>query len=123
MLLLTKEGIYAARDKLGRTPVIIGSKDDAFAATSESCAFPNLIYQIEKYLGPGEIVLITAEGYEQRKKPEDKMQVCAFLWVYYGYPASGYEGINVEMVRYRCGQGFAYNGFAADASFFAHALF
>ena len=109
MLLLTNEGIYAARDKLGRTPVVIGRKNDAFAATSESCAFPNLDYQIEKYLGPGEIVLMTAEGYEQKKKPEDKMQVCAFLWVYYGYPASGYEEINVEMVRYRCGQALARN--------------
>jgi len=109
MLLLTKDGIYAARDKLGRTPVIVGKKDGAFAASSETCAFPNLGYEIEKYLGPGEIVLMTAEGCEQRKAPQDNMQVCAFLWVYYGYPASSYEGINVETVRYRCGQALARN--------------
>ncbi|MGD9287976.1 MAG: amidophosphoribosyltransferase [Desulfobacterales bacterium] len=109
MLVLTKDGIYAARDKLGRTPVIVGKKDGGYAASSESCAFPNLGYETEKYLGPGEIVLLTAEGVEQRKKPLDKMQVCAFLWVYYGYPASSYEGINVEMVRYRCGQALADN--------------
>jgi amidophosphoribosyltransferase len=109
MLLLTMDGIYAARDKLGRTPVIIGKKDGGYAASSESCAFPNLGYEIEKYLGPGEIVRMTAEGFEQRKKPQDKMQVCAFLWVYYGYPASSYEGINVETVRYRCGRALAGN--------------
>jgi amidophosphoribosyltransferase len=107
MLLLTQDGIYAARDKLGRTPIIIGKKDGAYAASSETCAFPNLGYEIDLYLGPGEIVLLTAEGCEQRKKPQDKMQVCAFLWVYYGYPASSYEGINVETVRYRCGQALA----------------
>ena len=109
LLLLTTDGIYAARDKLGRTPVIIGKKDGGFAASSETCAFPNLGYEIEKYLGPGEIVRLTAEGCEQRKEPQDKMQVCAFLWVYYGYPASSYEGINVESVRYRCGQALAGN--------------
>jgi amidophosphoribosyltransferase len=109
LLLLTEDGIYAARDKLGRTPVIIGKKDGALAASSETCAFPNLGYEIEKYLGPGEIVRMTAEGCEQRKEPQDKMQVCAFLWVYYGYPASSYEGINVETVRYRCGQALARN--------------
>ena len=78
LLLLTTDGIYAARDKLGRTPVIIGKKDGGFAASSETCAFPNLGYEIEKYLGPGEIVRMTAEGCEQRKAPQDKMQVCAF---------------------------------------------
>ena len=109
MLLLTQDGIYAARDKLGRTPIIIGKKEGAYAASSETCAFPNLGYKIDKYLGPGEIVLLTAEGCEQRKKPQDKMQVCAFLWVYYGYPASSYENINVETVRYRCGQALAQN--------------
>ncbi len=109
MLLMTNDGIYAARDKLGRTPVIIGKKEDGFAASSESCAFPNLGYEIEKNLGPGEIVRITAEGWEQRKKPHKHMQVCAFLWVYYGYPASSYERINVEEVRNRCGQALAKN--------------
>ncbi|MGD9314371.1 MAG: amidophosphoribosyltransferase, partial [Desulfobacterales bacterium] len=104
LLLLTQSGIYAARDKLGRTPVVIGKKEGAFAAASESCAFPNLGYNTEKNLGPGEIVFITADGIEQRKPPQDQMQVCAFLWVYYGYPATSYEGINVEATRNRCGR-------------------
>ena len=109
MLLLTENGIYAARDKLGRTPVVIGKKDGAFAAASESCAFPNLDYEIEKYLGPGEIVLMSADACEQRKPPQEQMQVCAFLWVYYGYPATCYEGINVEAARNRCGKALAQN--------------
>ncbi len=109
LLLLTENGIYAARDKLGRTPIIIGKKDGSYAASSETCAFPNLGFEIDKYLGPGEIVFITADGCEQRKKPEEKMQICAFLWVYYGYPASSYEGINVEFVRYRCGSALGKN--------------
>lgn len=109
MLLLTEKGIYAARDKLGRTPIIIGKKDGAYAASSETCAFFNLGFEVEKYIGPGEIIFITEDGYEQRKKPGKKMQVCAFLWVYYGYPASSYEGINVENVRYNCGAALARN--------------
>ncbi|MGD8973472.1 MAG: amidophosphoribosyltransferase [Desulfobacterales bacterium] len=109
MLLLTEKGIYAARDRLGRTPIVIGKKDGAFAAASESCAFPNLGYEIETYLGPGEIVYLKAEGYEQRKPSAAQMQICAFLWVYYGYPASNYEGINVESVRNRCGKTLAKN--------------
>jgi amidophosphoribosyltransferase len=109
MLLLTENGIYAARDRLGRTPIVIGKKNGAIAAASESCAFPNLGYEIEKYLGPGEIIFMTAEGYEQRKEPSDQMQICAFLWVYYGYPASCYEGINVEAARNRCGRALAKN--------------
>ena len=109
MLLLTEDGIYAARDRLGRTPVIIGKKEGAYAASSETCALPNLGFEIDKYLGPGEIVFMTADGYEQRRKPGDKMQICAFLWVYYGYPASSYEEINVESVRYRCGCALAKN--------------
>jgi len=107
MLLLTKNGIYAARDKLGRTPVIIGEKEKSFAVTSETCAFPNLGYNIKKYLGSGEIVLITNDGIEQKKPPGSKMQICSFLWVYYGFPASSYEGINVETARYRCGAALA----------------
>jgi len=103
LLLLTEQGIYAARDKLGRTPVVIGKKQDAYAVASETSAFPNLGYEIDRYLGPGEIVLITPDGVEQKRPPGDKMQICAFLWVYYGFPASSYEGINVESVRYRCG--------------------
>ncbi len=109
-LVLTKQGIYAARDRLGRTPIIIGKKDSGgYALSSETCAFPNLGSELEKYLGPGEVVLVTADGYEQRKAPGEKMQVCAFLWVYYGYPASSYENIAVEEVRYRCGRSLAIN--------------
>ncbi len=109
ILLLTSKGIYAARDKLGRTPLIIGKKDGAFVASSETCAFPNLGYEIDKDLGPGEIIRITPDGYEQLKPPGNKMQACSFLWVYYGYPASTYEGINVESVRYNCGNALAKN--------------
>ena len=109
ILLLTDKGIYAARDRLGRTPVIIGEKDGAIAATLETTSFPNLGYEIKKYLGPGEIVLLTEEGLEQKKKPNDKLQICAILWVYYGFPASSYEGINVEETRYRCGAALAKN--------------
>jgi len=107
MLVLTEKGLYAARDKWGRTPIILGKKEGAYAVASESSAFPNLDFEIEKYLGPGEILFVTANGYEQRKKPFDKMQVCSFLWVYYGYPSSYFEGINVEEARYRCGAALA----------------
>jgi amidophosphoribosyltransferase len=103
LLLLTEKGIYAARDKWGRTPVAIGRKDGSTAVALETCSFPNLGFTTEKFLGPGEIVLITADGWEQRKPPQEKLQICGFLWVYYGYPASSYEGINVEWVRNRCG--------------------
>ncbi|MBL7129163.1 MAG: amidophosphoribosyltransferase [Ignavibacteria bacterium] len=109
ILLLTDRGIYAARDRLGRTPVIIGERDGAMAATLETTAFPNLGYKIKKYLGPGEIVLFTEDSIEQKKEPNDRLQICAFLWVYYGFPASSYEGINVEETRYRCGAALAKN--------------
>ena len=99
MLLLTENGIIAARDSWGRTPIIIGKKDGAWAVSSESTAFPNLGYETERFLGPGEIVRITANGIEQLRKPNKKMQICSFLWVYYGFPSSDYEGINVEAVR------------------------
>jgi amidophosphoribosyltransferase len=113
LLLLTAEGIYAARDRLGRTPLIIGRREDALAVTSESCAFPNLGFKTERFLGPGEIVFMTAEGWEQRAEPGPQMQICSFLWVYYGYPASEYEGINVELVRNACGAALARNDDAA----------
>ena len=103
ILLMTEEGIYAARDKLGRTPLILGKKEGAFAVASESCAFPNLDFDVERDVGPGEIVFMSPDGLEQRRPPLDRMQVCSFLWVYYGYPTSDYEGVNVETVRYRCG--------------------
>ena len=118
LLLLTKEGIYAARDRLGRTPIIIGRKDGSTAAALETCAFPNLGFETVKYLGPGEVVFITAEGAEQRKAPENRLQICGFLWVYYGYPASSYEGINVEAVRNRCGASLA-RRFPAEIDFAA----
>jgi len=107
ILLLTDEGVYAARDKLGRTPVIVGRKDGAHAATLETCAFPNLDYTVQCDLGPGEIVLLTPDGAERKAPPYERMQICTFLWVYYGYPASSYEGINVEDVRNRCGAALA----------------
>jgi len=109
MLLLTENGIYAARDKLGRTPLAIGRKSSAYAVASETCAFPNLGYNVDKFLGPGEVVFLTADGYETKCPPNDRMQICAFLRVYYGYPASSYEGINVEFVRNRCGAALARN--------------
>jgi len=107
ILLLTNDGLYAARDKVGRTPIIIGKKDDGYAVTLETCALPNLEYMIERELGPGEIVLVTADGVEQKKCPGDCMRMCAFLWVYYGYPASSYEGRNTEDVRNECGKTLA----------------
>jgi amidophosphoribosyltransferase len=107
ILLLTEHGVYAARDRLGRTPVIVGHKPGAYAVTMETCAFPNLNYETQACLGPGEVVRVTAEGVERLKPPLAKMQICAFLWVYYGYPASDYEGINVEWVRNRCGAALA----------------
>jgi amidophosphoribosyltransferase len=109
LLMLTDRGIYAGRDRLGRTPVTVGRKDGACAVASETCAFPNLGYEIERYLGPGEVVRITEEGVERMKPPGARLQICAFLWVYYGYPASSYEGINVEATRYRCGAALAAN--------------
>ncbi len=109
MMVLTDSCIYAARDRLGRTPLIIGKRENAYAASSESCAFSNLGFEVEHFVGPGEILRMTAEGIEQVTPPGDKMQVCSFLWVYYGYPASTYEGINTEQVRYNCGAALARN--------------
>ncbi len=107
LMILTDEGIIAARDLLGRTPVVIGKNDQAHAVASESCAFPNTGFELDYFLGPGEIVHVTADGYTQLRKPEEKMQICSFLWVYYGYPPSYYEGINVDETRYRCGAALA----------------
>ena len=103
MLLLTEDGVIAARDKWGRTPIVIGKKEGAYAATSESNSFPNLDFEIERYLGPGEIVRMHADRLEQLRKPDDKMQICSFLWAYYGFPNSCYEGRNVEEVRFTSG--------------------
>lgn len=103
LMILTEDGIIAARDKLGRTPIVIGRKDGAYAVASESCSFPNTGFELEYFMGPGEIVHVTSDGFSQLKKPGKKMQICSFLWVYYGFPPSYYEGINVEECRYRCG--------------------
>ena len=104
MLLLTEEGIIAARDTWGRTPIVVGKKEGAMAVTSESSAFPNLDYETTHFLGPGEIVRIHADRMETLRKPNKRMQICSFLWVYYGFPTSQYEGRNVEAVRNECGR-------------------
>ena len=103
MLILTEDGIIAARDRLGRTPIVVGKKDGAYAVTSESCSFPNLGFETEGYVGPGEIIRLYHDHAEQIKAPEKDMQICSFLWVYYGFPNSSYEGRNVEQVRFSSG--------------------
>lgn len=104
ILLLTPEGIYISRDRMGRTPVVIGQKKDAFCASFESFAYINLGYSDYRELGPGEIVLMTPDKVETLSPARKDMKICAFLWVYYGYPTSSYEGINVEEMRYKCGR-------------------
>lgn len=104
LLLLHADGIYAARDRLGYTPLVLGKRDNAWALTSESCAFTNLGFSVVKYLEPGEIVLINEQGPATRVPGKNSKQICSFLWIYTGFPASSYEGINVEVVRERCGQ-------------------
>lgn len=103
MLILTPLGIYAARDKLGRTPVVIGKKDTGFCASFESFAYLNLGYKDYKSLGPGEIVVLNENEVKVLSQPGENMKICTFLWVYYGYPSSAYEGISVEKMRYNCG--------------------
>ena len=102
--LLTPKGIYLARDKMGRTPVAIGRKEGSFCASFESFAYLNLGYEEYRELGPGEIVVMTPEAVVTLVKPGEKMKICTFLWVYYGYPSSSYEGISVEQMRYNCGK-------------------
>ena len=104
LLLLTEDGVIAARDSWGRTPIVVGKKDGAMAVTSESTAFPNLGFDILHYLGPGEIIRIQADGLQQLRKPNKGMQICSFLWVYYGFPTSCYEGRNAEAMRVECGR-------------------
>ena len=104
ILLMTKDGIYAARDLLGRTPLVIGKKEDAFCVAFESFSYINLGYTDHRELGPGEIVYLTPESVETIVPPRKKMRICSFLWVYYGYPTSSYEGVNVEEMRYNCGR-------------------
>lgn len=103
MLLLTEDGVIAARDQWGRTPIVVGRKEGAYAVSSESSSFPNLDYEVERYVGPGEILRLRADGIEQMRAPNKEMQICSFLWVYYGFPTSCYEGKNVEEVRFLSG--------------------
>lgn len=108
MLILTPKGVYCARDKMGRTPVVIGKKADGYCAAFESFSFLNLGYTNYKELGPGEVVVMHAdEGVKTLIPAGDKMKICTFLWIYYGYPSSSYEGISVENMRYKCGQALA----------------
>lgn len=107
IVLLTPKGIYAARDKMGRTPIAVGKKDDGYCISFESFAYLNLGYVAERELGPGEIVILTPEGIQTLAKPGEDMKICTFLWVYYGYPSSSYEGISVEEMRYECGKKLA----------------
>lgn len=107
LLLMNQQGVYAARDKMGRTPVVIGRKEDAFCASFENFAFKKLNYTVYKELGPGEIVVLTAKNCVTLSDPGRDMKICTFLWVYYGYPASSYEGVSVEQMRYNCGMKMA----------------
>ncbi len=104
LILMNEKGIYVARDKYGRTPAVIGHKQDSYAISFESFAYLNLGYNDYKELGPGEVCVVTNEGVKQLIKPGDKMRICTFLWVYYGYPSSTYEGLSVEKMRYNCGK-------------------
>ena len=103
LLLMTKDGLYAARDRRGRTPLVVGHKKDAYCVSFESFAYINLGYSDYKELGPAEIVYITPDSVETVSEPKEDMKICSFLWVYYGYPTSSYEGVNVEEMRYKCG--------------------
>lgn len=104
MLIMTRDGIYAARDRLGRTPIQIGHKDGAYCASFENFAYVNLGYTDYHELGPAEIVFMTSDGIEVLQKPGKEMKICTFLWIYYGYPTASYEGVNVEAMRYNCGK-------------------
>ena len=106
-LILTETGIYAARDKYGRTPIVVGKNDDGYVLASESSSFDNLGYVRVRDLGPREVIQVTKDGIVQVAQPGCRKQVCSFLWVYYGYPSSWYEGVNVEESRYRCGAAIA----------------
>ena len=107
MLILTEKGIYAVRDKMGKTPIAIGKKEESYCAAFESFAYLNLGYSDYKILGPGEIVVMDENGVKTLVNPGKDMKICAFLWVYYGYPSSSYEGMSVEEMRYNCGKHLA----------------
>ena len=104
LLLLNEKGLYVARDKYGRTPAVIGRNDDGYCVSFEAFAYLNLGYTDYKELGPGEVDIITAESVKTLVAPGDKMRICTFLWVYYGYPSSSYEGLSVEKMRCNCGK-------------------
>lgn len=104
MLIMTENGIYAARDRLGRTPIQIGHKEGAYCASFENFAYANLGYKDHHELGPAEIVFMTSDGIEVVQQPGKEMKICTFLWIYYGYPTATYEGVNVETMRYNCGK-------------------
>ena len=103
-MLMTKDGLYLVRDKLGRTPLNIGKGENGFCASFESHAYINLGYSLYKELGPGEVCFMTSEEVKTLVEANDQMKICSFLWVYYGYPTSCYEGRNVEEMRYECGR-------------------
>ena len=107
LMVLTEAGLYASRDRLGRTPILIGKNADGYAVATESSAFANLDYTLERELEPAEAVLLTENGISMLLPPGERMQICSFMWVYYGYPSSWYEGVNVESSRYRCGAALA----------------
>lgn len=119
LMILTADGIYAARDKVGRTPLVIGKKEGSYCISFESFAYLNLGYKDERELGPGEIVFVTPDKIEVKSPPKKKMKICAFLWTYYGYPTSSYEGVNVEQMRYNCGKILAQNDDIKDIDFVA----
>ena len=119
ILLLTKDGLYAARDRMGRTPLFIGKKEGAYCVSFESFAYLNLGYRDEHGLGAGEIDFLTPEGYDVVVPPGEKMKICAFLWTYFGYPTSSYEGVNVEQMRYNCGRILAQNDEGTQVDFVA----
>lgn len=107
LLILTPKGIYAARDRMGRTPVVIGKKEDSYCVSFESFAYLNLGYEDCRELGPGEVAVVTPDGVKTLCLPGKEMKICTFLWVYYGYPSSSYEGMSVEQMRYNCGEKMA----------------
>ncbi len=119
LLVMTEKGIYAARDRMGRTPLILGEKEGAYCVSFESFAYLNLGYHKVRELGPGEIVLMTPEGIQVERPPREQMKICAFLWTYYGYSTSDYEGVNVEMMRYRCGKLLAQKDGKVNADYIA----
>ena len=107
MMILTDRGIYLSRDRLGRTPIMVGKKDEGFCASFESFSYLNIGYEDYRQLGPGEIAIMTPDGVTTLSAPGPKMRICTFLWVYYGYPSASYENVSVEAMRVRCGQRLA----------------